>query len=87
MVAPFVFLLQLHFQTQQFVCTAARTALNTKEIVSSLRGWDCPHRDKSAASSLAQSSASEECERRLELRGESPCGTGYCEGPRAFPVG
>lgn len=39
----FVFLLQLHF-VLQLNCMAARTALNTKNIVPSLHGWDCPRR-------------------------------------------
>lgn len=40
---PFAFLLQLHF-VLQLGCMAARTALNTKKILLSLHGWDCPHR-------------------------------------------
>lgn len=68
---PLLFFLRLHF-VMQLGCRAARTALNTQGIISSLRGRDCPHRDESPASSLASSSASEECEGRLELWGGPP---------------
>jgi len=50
---PFVFLLQLHF-AMQFGCVAARTALDTKETVLGLCGWDHPRRDESPAQSSAR---------------------------------